>query len=60
MNVSDIEHRKRMLDIIQCIPTGIPDGWKKATYAVGGLMYLGFPMCVPRNWWSYHPKNRAL
>ena len=42
MNASDIEHRKRMLDIIQCIPTGIPDGWEKATYAVGGLMYLGF------------------
>lgn len=42
MNASDIEHRKRMLDIIQGIPTGIPDGWEKATYAVGGLMYVGF------------------
>lgn len=42
MNANEIAHRKRMLDIIQCIPTGIPEGWEKATYAVGGLMYVGF------------------
>ena len=42
MNASETAHRKRMLDIIRRIPTGIPDGWEKATYAVGGLMYIGF------------------
>ena len=42
MNASENAQRKRMLDIILRIPTGIPDGWKKATYAVSGLMYVGF------------------
>lgn len=42
MNANEIEHRKRMKDIIQRIPVGIPDGWEKATYAVGGLTYVGF------------------
>ena len=49
MNASDIEHRTRMLDIIQCIPAGIPDGWEKATYAVGGLTYIGFRMYAPKS-----------
>lgn len=42
MNISEIAHRKRMLDIIRHIPVGIPDGWEKITYAVGGLTYVGF------------------
>ncbi len=42
MDANEIEHRKKMQGIIQRIPTGIPDGWEKTTYAVGGLMYLGF------------------
>ncbi len=44
MNISDMEdeNRNRLLDIVQRIPAGIPDGWEKTTYAVGGLMYVGF------------------
>ena len=42
MDANEIEHRKKMQDIIRRIPTGVPDGWEKITYAVGGLMYLGF------------------
>ena len=44
MNMTNIEDtsRKRLLSIIQHIPTGIPDGWEKTTFAVGGLMYIGF------------------
>ena len=42
MDANEIEHRKKMQDIIRRIPTGIPDGWEKITYAVGGLTYLGF------------------
>lgn len=36
MDANEIEHRKKMQGIIQRIPTGIPDGWEKTTYAVGG------------------------
>ena len=42
MDAIEIEHRKKMQGIIQRIPTGVPDGWEKITYAVGGLTYLGF------------------
>ena len=44
MNISDMEdeNRNRLLDIVQRIPVGIPDGWEKTTYAVGGLMYVSF------------------
>lgn len=44
MNISDSEdaNRKRLLGIIQQIPNGVPDGWEKETFAVGGLMYIGF------------------
>lgn len=44
MNISDIEdeNRKRLLNIIAQIPSGVPDGWEKTTFAVGGLMYIGF------------------
>jgi len=42
MDANEIEHRKKMQGIIQRIPTGVPDGWEKITYAVGGLTYLGF------------------
>ena len=41
---SDIEdaNRKRLSHIIQHIPSGIPSEWEKITFAVGGLMYVGF------------------
>ena len=42
MDENEIAHRKRMQDIIHRIPIGIPNGWEKTTYAVGGLTYLGF------------------
>ena len=61
MNISDMEdtNRNRLLDIVQRIPAGIPDGWEKTTYAVGGLMYVGSSMCALRNWLSYHPRAKA-
>lgn len=42
--MSDIEdaNRKRLLNIIKQIPSGVPDGWEKISFAVGGLMYIGF------------------
>ena len=42
MSIDDIAHRKKMQDIIQRIPAGIPDGWEKTTYSAGGLTYVGF------------------
>lgn len=44
MNISDVEndHRIRLLDLIRRIPSGTPDGWEKAAFAVGGLTYIGF------------------
>lgn len=44
MSMCDIEdeNRKKLLDIIKQIPSGVPDGWKKTSFAVGGLMYIGF------------------
>ena len=42
MDENEIAHRKRMQDIINRIPIGIPNGWEKTAYAVGGLTYLGF------------------
>lgn len=44
VNMSDIEdaNRKRLLNIIKQIPSGVPDGWERTTFAVGGLMYIGF------------------
>ena len=36
------ENRKKLLKIIKQIPNGVPDGWEKITFAVGGLMYIGF------------------
>ncbi len=40
----DIEdvNRKKLLNIIKQIPSGVPDGWEKTTFAVGGLKYIGF------------------
>ena len=40
--MTEAEHRKRLLDLLDQIPTGVPAGWEKETLAVGGLMYLGF------------------
>lgn len=44
INRNDIENenRKRLLGIIRQIPNGVPVGWEKTTFAVGGLMYIGF------------------
>lgn len=42
--MNDMEHvnREKLLDIIDRIPNGTPLEWEKATFAVGGLMYIGF------------------
>ena len=44
MNMNDVDdaNRIRLLDIIKQIPGGVPDGWEKITFAVGGLLYIGF------------------
>lgn len=36
------ENRKRLLDLLDKIPRGVPAGWRQESFAVGGLMYLGF------------------
>lgn len=36
------KHRKHLLDLLGKIPRGVPAGWEKETFAVGGLMYIGF------------------
>ncbi len=36
------KNRKHLLDLLEKIPSGVPAGWEKETFAVGGLMYLGF------------------
>lgn len=36
------EHRKRLLALLDKIPHGVPDGWEREIFAVGGLMYVGF------------------
>ena len=38
----EAEHRNHLLDLLEKIPRGVPAGWGKETFAVGGLMYLGF------------------
>jgi hypothetical protein len=38
----EAEHRNRLLALLEKIPHGVPAGWEKETFAVGGLMYLGF------------------
>lgn len=49
MDAGETAHRKRMLDIIRCIPTGTPDGWEKTTCAAGGLMYMGLSdVCIEK------------
>lgn len=47
--MDSIEHmnRKRLLDIVGRIPSGTPLGWEKTTFAVGGLMYIGFSSICP-------------
>lgn len=46
MNDMELMNRKKLLDIISRIPSGTPLGWNKTTFAVGGLMYIGFPTYV--------------
>lgn len=43
-NISMIEeeHRKKMLNMVNQIPKGMPLGWECHVIAVGGLMYVGF------------------
>lgn len=36
------ENRARLFGQITQIPEGIPPGWERSTFAVGGLMYVGF------------------
>lgn len=43
----EIEHRKKLVEIAERIPKGVPDGWEKTGFAVGGLMYLGFSERCP-------------
>lgn len=38
----EAEHRNRLLALLEKILHGVPVGWEKETFAVGGLMYLGF------------------
>ncbi len=38
----ETEHRARLLALLEKIPCGVPAGWEKETFAVGGLTYLGF------------------
>ena len=38
----EAEHRNRLLALLEKIPHGVPAGWEKETFAVGGLTYLGF------------------
>ena len=42
MNNMERTNRKQLLDRIGRVPKGIPFGWEKTVFAVGGLMYLGF------------------
>lgn len=35
-------HRERLLAILSRIPRGVPAGWRRERYAVGGLQYIGF------------------
>lgn len=36
------ENRKRLLELLNLIPKGVPEGWEMNSCSVGGLMYLGF------------------
>ena len=42
MNDLEYVHRESLLRIVGQIPSGTPFGWEKATFAVGGQMYIGF------------------
>ena len=42
ISIIEEEHRKKMINIVNQIPKGIPLGWECNTLAVGGLMYIGF------------------
>lgn len=47
MNEAERANRNRLLDILGHIPSGVPAGWERSTFAVGGLMYLGFSRAHP-------------
>lgn len=36
------ENRRRLLNTIEQIPKGVPEGWERLDFAVGGLLYIGF------------------
>lgn len=40
--IASEENRKRLISIIQQIPTQIPEGWTKTELGIGGLLYVGF------------------
>ncbi len=35
-------YRERLLALLERIPRGVPAGWERERYAVGGLRYIGF------------------
>lgn len=43
-NLAEIEenNRRRLINLINQIPKGVPAGWECSSFAVGGLMYVGF------------------
>ncbi len=42
MNGIEDANRRRLVCMIDQIPKGIPEGWEKISFGVGGLMYIGF------------------
>lgn len=42
LSMVEDEHRKRLINIANQIPKGIPSGWEYHVLSVGGLMYVGF------------------
>lgn len=39
---SEAAHREHLLALLERIPRGVPAGWTRERYAVGGLRYIGF------------------
>lgn len=39
---AEAAHRERLLSLLRRIPQGVPRGWTRERYAVGGLQYIGF------------------
>lgn len=39
---AEAAHRERLLSLLGRIPQGVPRGWTRERYVVGGLPYIGF------------------